>query len=572
MIELFREFQRRRLDHELTDADLLERFRGQRDPAAFEALVSRHGPMVLGVCRRMLRDPAAAEDAFQATFLVLVRQAERIRKLGSVGSWLHGVALRTAHHALGMARRRRRHETEAARRRSEAFEAKPETPAMELGPWLDDELRRLPERLRRPLVLCYLQGLTKTQAARTLGLPEGTISSRLTRGRAKLRQRLIRRGLPAAVILAAMSQPPASATVPMALSKATLDLSLAAVTGESLAAGSLLSGSITSLEGQVMHAMALAKMKLVGCCVALGLATGAAGYWTVNTLGHPGQSGPGGEQLASLPANPQPRPQPARTASAPETTRRAPTLPKPDSAVPGSAQAPEHLTSARQIREALQVRTDKFQSGLDPLALEEHLNFISKAFGVTFIIDEQAFRFGNDQGSGIGKWEVRLPSSPGVSLCTVLSQLLRQLPVPATYVVRGDHISILPEEKVRNGDLLQESINYQAREGQTLEEALRQLADQHGVTILLDARVKQLGQTKIDGTLHNVSLTVAVRLLAEMADLKAVTVGNALFVTSPENAFALQQEEDGILPPQVRPALPPAGTVPSNPPQPGKKP
>ena len=166
---------------ELSDGELLERFRAERDPYAFDLLVRRHGAMVLNVCKRVLRNHHDAEDAFQAAFLVLIRKAGVIRKRNSVGSWLHGVAYRTALKARTAAvRRRNLNETAAA---IAIQEEPPSTLPIDVRPILDEELDRLPEKYRAPIVLCYLEGKTKPEAAAALECPEGTISGRLARAR-----------------------------------------------------------------------------------------------------------------------------------------------------------------------------------------------------------------------------------------------------------------------------------------------------------------------------------------------------------------------------------------------------
>src|SRR5947209_5026354 len=169
-----------------SDGRLLESFAHRGDQAAFEALVRRHGPMVLGVCRRVLGDVHAAEDALQATFLVLVRKAASIAKRELLGNWLYGVAYRTALKA----------KTAAARRRAKERQVRPmpnpgneEEVWRELQPLLDQELSRLPDKYRIPVVLCDLQGKSRQEAARQLGCPEGTVSSRLARARVMLAKR-----------------------------------------------------------------------------------------------------------------------------------------------------------------------------------------------------------------------------------------------------------------------------------------------------------------------------------------------------------------------------------------------
>src|SRR6516165_6419960 len=178
-------------EESLTDGQLLDRFLARRDEAAFAALVRRHGPMVLGVCRRVLRNQADAEDAFQATFLVLVRKAAAIRSQ-NVGSWLYGVAHNTALKALAMNRKRRTKEREVG---SVPRTRTAEPGGCELRALLDAELSRLPDRYRAPLVLCDLEGKTIKEAARHLGWPQGTAATRLARGRTLLARRLAKHGL-----------------------------------------------------------------------------------------------------------------------------------------------------------------------------------------------------------------------------------------------------------------------------------------------------------------------------------------------------------------------------------------
>jgi RNA polymerase sigma factor (sigma-70 family) len=180
----------------LTDGQLLSRFitrRGEDSEAAFEELMQRHGPMVLRVCRAMLGDPLSAEDAFQATFLVLAQRARSIRRRDSVSSWLFGVARRVAAHARLSAARSRCGERLAAARTPEAY-----LPANRGDEWeaLLEETERLPDRLRSVVVLCYLEGLTYEAAAQQLGLSEGAVRGRLARARDQLRQRLTHRGMP----------------------------------------------------------------------------------------------------------------------------------------------------------------------------------------------------------------------------------------------------------------------------------------------------------------------------------------------------------------------------------------
>ena len=172
------------------DGELLEEFVARRDEAAFEALLRRHGPMVLGVCRRVLSDCNDADDAFQATFLVLIRNAGSLSRPELLGNWLYGVAYRTAARLRAQAAARQRRERQAMH---ELAAPPAEDPAWrEVRSLLDEELNRLPERYRRPFVLCHLEGLTNEEAARRLGCPKGTVASRASRARERLRDRLER--------------------------------------------------------------------------------------------------------------------------------------------------------------------------------------------------------------------------------------------------------------------------------------------------------------------------------------------------------------------------------------------
>ena len=181
----------------LTDSELLERFverRGERSELAFTVLLERHARMVLAACRRVLGDPHDVQDAFQATFLVLVRNARSIRNRESIAGWLQSVAYRVACSARSAAKRRRFHERSYAEQ-SEHGPASEIHQDADLKAVLDQELSRLPECHRVVIVLCDLEGLSYEQAAQALGWPMGTVKSRLSRGRDRLRSRLIRRGV-----------------------------------------------------------------------------------------------------------------------------------------------------------------------------------------------------------------------------------------------------------------------------------------------------------------------------------------------------------------------------------------
>jgi RNA polymerase sigma factor (sigma-70 family) len=258
-------------DRCLSDGDLLERFVAARDEAAFAVLVERHGPMVLGVCRRLLSGVHDAEDACQATFLVLARKAAAVRRQASLGSWLHGVARRIALHVKRDHVRRKDREQGAA-------PPPPADPAAEVS-WreaqaiFDEELQRLPERYRPPLVLCCLECLTRDEAARQLGLSPGTLHGRLQRGRDLLRRRLARRGLALSGVLsaAALCDGTARAALPPALVVGSARAAALLAAGRTVPAG-VVSAHVLALTREAMKRMFLTKLKLVA---AVALCAGA---------------------------------------------------------------------------------------------------------------------------------------------------------------------------------------------------------------------------------------------------------------------------------------------------------
>jgi len=217
---------------EPTDAVLLERFAAHREQEAFAALVQRHGPMVLGVCRRMLQHEQDAEDAFQAVFCVLARKAGAIRRGAAVGAWLYAVACRTARKAKTLQVRRRMRESELPD--VPAPDRTPELQWRDLWPILDEEVNRLPERYRRPFVLCYLEGKTNHEAAAELRCPPGTVFSRLLRARERLRTRLSRRGviLSAAALAGVLGNQISAATVQATLANAATQAALRYAVGQ----------------------------------------------------------------------------------------------------------------------------------------------------------------------------------------------------------------------------------------------------------------------------------------------------------------------------------------------------
>jgi RNA polymerase sigma factor (sigma-70 family) len=292
-----------------SDEQLLERFLARRDEAAeeaFTAIVHRHGPMVLGVCLRVLGDGHDAEDAFQATFLVLARKAASVTRRDKVANWLYGVACRTAQQARGRAARRRAREERVGM--SPQFEPGDGDLGDELRGILDEELARLPARFRAPIVLCELEGLSRQEAARRLGVPEGTISSRLARAKNQLRDRLARRGLglPMVILSAALVREVGAATLSDALIESTAEAAMCVAAGST--ASVAVAASVVSLTEGVLKTMLLTKLK--GAALSLGtLAVIVSGAVVL------GQSNPGTRRVHPTQeirndATPQPAPPP----------------------------------------------------------------------------------------------------------------------------------------------------------------------------------------------------------------------------------------------------------------------
>jgi RNA polymerase sigma factor (sigma-70 family) len=250
---------------DVPDRELLERFRAGRDEAAFAALVRRHGRMVLGVCRRVVGHAQDAEDAFQATFLVLARRPGAVAPRAAVGGWLYGVAYRTALAARARSARRAAREKQVMDMPHP--EVVPDDSCRELVPLLDSELARLPDKYRLPVVLCELEGRPRKEVARQLGLPEGTLSSRLAAARKLLARRLAPYGPAVSVAaLGTVLAEGAAAAVPAALVASTIRAAAGAVPAE-----------VAALTQGVIKAMFVAKLKGIAWVTMLTLAVSAGG-------------------------------------------------------------------------------------------------------------------------------------------------------------------------------------------------------------------------------------------------------------------------------------------------------
>jgi len=288
-------------DAQPSDQVLLNRFLAQRDEAAFAVLVERHGPMVRGVCRRLLGKSPEVDDAFQATFLILICKARSIRKAESLASWLHGVAHRVA---LGI-------RTGLGRRRAlerQSTQPTPHDPGLEAA-WrelctlLDEEVQRLAQRYRAPLVLCYLEGQTRDQAARQLGWSLRTLDRRLTRGRELLRLRLLRKGLTlsAGLLAGALGEQAACAAVPVTLLDTTRKAATLVAAGKRVAAAA--SSRVAVLVQEGMRAMLWTKLQTATVLVVVVAGMAGTGVF-LSAGGTPGQDKAIGQKTEQESATP----------------------------------------------------------------------------------------------------------------------------------------------------------------------------------------------------------------------------------------------------------------------------
>jgi RNA polymerase sigma factor (sigma-70 family) len=550
------------------DAALLARFAAERDPAAFELLVVRHGPMVRALCRRVLRHEQDAEDAFQATFLALAKSAGAVGR-GSLAGWLYRVASHVAFKAKARSARRR----EAPALDDFAADGDPAIACerSEVRAVLDEEVARLPARFRLPVVLCYFGGKSNTEAAAELGCPRGTVDSRLATARQRLRVRLSRRGLAPAVAAAVIDRLAATGAVGAPLSSSVVRSAVRAAlafTSSTAAADGVISPAAAALAHGVLHMAFLNKL-----------------VWTVGVLIGIGVLGTGGvttyQALADDPSQASGQP------TQPIVAKGEPTKLETAAQVAGPA-------SARDLR-ALLRKPAGLERPIDEMPLKDALEFLSDKFNVTIRIDPAAFtKYQVVEPFTLYDAPVRLPVVRGMTLGDILRDLLAQLKPEntsiggfVTYLVKGSHIVIVPafltpyvgtvgaervsedSQPLLNPDLVEEqflgdrlSVEYQET---PLTDILRDLADSTGANIVLDNRQKEKGQTPITISLQQVRLFKALQVIADMAGLEPVPLHNVYYVTTPENAKRLAKRE---FPQPAVPVIqsPPYAPAPAKPP------
>jgi RNA polymerase sigma factor (sigma-70 family) len=283
-----------------TDSQLVAQFVGRHEGSepALRALIHRHGPMVLGVCQRVLGDAHAAEDAFQVTFLIFVKKADRLHDRAPLSNWLYGVACRVARKEKTRLARRRVVERKAADQKATAAWDGEAASQSELKAVIDQEIHQLPERYRLPILLCHLEGLRHDEVAQRLGCPVGTVESRLARGREQLRLRLARRGLaPSASVLLTAMESPIDPSALTALADATVATASQALKTRALSNGVL--ALLTSVTDRIFKGVNAALAKPAVLTVAFTGAVVAAGLGVYGAMGSPAQTPQPPEQAAS---------------------------------------------------------------------------------------------------------------------------------------------------------------------------------------------------------------------------------------------------------------------------------
>jgi RNA polymerase sigma factor (sigma-70 family) len=339
----------------LSDRELLQRFAARRDEPAFAALVRRHGPMVLRVCLQSLHQDQDAEDAFQATFLILSRKAATVQKQESLGSWLYGVAHHVATNLKRNLSRRRSHES----RSSSTLQADPlaSMSVREGQKILHQELARLPEKYRAPLVLCCLESLTRDEAARQLGWPLAKLKNRLEEARKRLRGRLASRGLTVGGAFAAsvLCEHAASAAIPIVLLDSTVKAATTVAAGG--AAASVVSAKVAALAEGVVNAMFITKLSVATVLVSGILFVAAAGMLGFHAVAADQPAAPGVKgQEVSRAAPPDTKREPAdekNQLSEQDLKKLLEALQKPDEEVRKAAIEALKQLDQEKVRKAL---------------------------------------------------------------------------------------------------------------------------------------------------------------------------------------------------------------------------
>jgi RNA polymerase sigma factor (sigma-70 family) len=510
VVEHLRKTMLRQDEASLSDSQLLDLYLEERDDAAFAALVRRHGPMVWGVCQRIIGHTNDAEDAFQAAFLILVRKAAAIKPREAVGNWLYGVAYHASLKARTAARRVRAKEKQVTSMPEPAQDRRDERE--ELQKLLDQELNALPDKYRLPVVLCDLEGRPRKEVAAQLKIPEGTLSSRLATAHQMLAKRLARHGLAVsgASLTGLLAQTAASAGVPAAVISSTIQTATLVAASNGAVVG-VASTKVAALTEGVMKAMLLSKLKIATAAVLLLSLIAGAGVF----IG--GSTQPAVSQAPNKKA-------PAQVAPAPKPRE-------------------ETLALMRMLEQP--IKTNGLQ---EKVKLKTALEYITNKFGgkVPILIDREAFitDLGADAADPYEE-EVVLPPVPAtMTLDQALRLLISQIGNGrATYVIRRSWIEITTEDASRAANSLHHLCIVGTFHQRPLAEILQALSDKADVAINIDSKAEASMNMPISATFRNCSLEEALVTVTEMGALKYVVLDHSIFVTTPERAKAMEQVE-----------------------------
>jgi len=540
--------------HAGADADLLAAYTATGDGEAFDAIVARHGPGVLRVCRMQLTREADRDDAFQATFLVFVRDAGHIRTPSALGGWL----VRVAHLVCLKSRR------DTARRTLDALPAdppgrSPAPPAVaeaeERNALVCEELARLPAKLRAVLVLCGLEGHTNTEAAVILGCPRGTVDSRLATAKARLKARLVRRGLggtAAAALADALLNPGVSAALPREAARLVTATVLHPLTRSAAPTAAVL------LAHGVTTTMSTLKMLAAGA-LAAGL-IGTAGWGGLHSIGRDGP--PAGKAVDAKPAEPKAAEAKAKPDLAKPADPKAALL----SLTPASweAKARNALDRGAALQNVSGLTVDAVLAQLS-LQGEVVIRFDMPAIRRTAVWDE-AIRELITGDRKFGETKILLQNTEGMTFADVLADIATQLSPRLTYRVRGDVILITPAhipltipnrvptpEELETSRFRREAYIEQlagepvsvAFNNVPIADAVATLRRLTGANIVLGGLKVQVGQPVGDGnvtaTFDDVRLFTVLEIIGDMAGLQPVYTGNVYLLTTPQRAQELQK-------------------------------
>lgn len=529
-----------------SDAELLQRFVQTRDPEAFAEVVRRHGAMVLAVCRRVLGDTPDAEDAHQIALMALARDAGRIADARALGGWLYRVAWLSARKLAGRVHRRKPEPLT-----TDPTAKMPTPPENDVRAVIDEELLGLPERFRAVAVLCLLEGRTNTEAAGLLGIPKGTVDSRLSTAKAKLRERLLRRGVAAAVLLTIeqllTSETSAAATRAAALAANAITAALDYAAGVPAAGTEHLIHTANGVR-PVTHTL---KWLAVAMFTTALIGGGGVGVYVASA----------GE-----------KDKPAADAKKPADEQKPPAdQPKADK--PGELKSEKGAKTADDVQNVLNgtVKMDGPLSGLEfMLVLDE----LARKTGVTIRFDTAAFvRRGwtPEQVAHLAKQKLHGESRPPVQLGDLLREALAQVtPLPdfqtsrLSYRIKGSEILIVPEYQpasvpgsgasggevvspaVPMNQLIEDmygepvTVRYKKK---PLTEVIEDLQDRTGANIVLNGQaIPEPDKATVTANFNDARLLTVLKIIGDMHGLKPVVIDNVFYLTDAAKAEDLQRE------------------------------